>query len=260
MSTTIRFRAAGFDVSRRPGASLLFFVLLLLVWEAACRAGLVSDLFLPAPSQVGRTLVTLLVSGSLLTDIATSLARIAIGWGIGVTAGLAVGFAMGIWSVARAIGLPVTAALFPIPKIAILPLLILWLGIGEASKIVTIALAVFFPTCIATYAALDTVPRNLIRMAQSYGVPWGGIVRKVLLPGAMPGVLSGIRIGISIALLVLVSAEMIGAEHGIGAFMLTAGNLMRSDQLLAGVVVLSLLGLTLGTLLSHLERRLLSWR
>ena len=94
---------------------------------------------------------------------------------------------MGIWSLPRAVGLPVVAALFPIPKIALLPLFILWLGIGEASKVATIALGVFFPTVIATYSGIDSVPRNLIRMAQSFSLPWPAIVRKIVLPGALPG-------------------------------------------------------------------------
>ena len=141
-----------------------------------------------------------------------------------------------------------------------LPLFILWLGIGEASKVATIALGVFFPTVIATYSGIDNVPRNLIRMAQSFNLPWFSIVRKINLPGALPGILAGFRISASIALILLVSAEMIGAQYGIGQFILTAGNLMQTDQLLAGVVILSLLGLLIGTLLTRLERWVLRWR
>ena len=158
------------------------------------------------------------------------------GWIIGTAAGLAVGLAMGIFSAARAAGLPIVSALFPIPKIALLPLLILWFGIGEPSKVATIALGVFFPTVISAYSACDSVPRNLIRMGQSFGLPATDIVAKILLPGAMPGILAGFRISASVALLLVVAAEMIGAQHGIGAFVLAAGNLMQTDQLLAGVV------------------------
>lgn len=157
-------------------------------------------------------------------------------------------------------GVPFVSALFPIPKISLLPLLILWLGIGEASKITTIALGVFFPTAIATYAAIDAVPRNLIRMAQSFDMPAADVLRKIVLPGALPGILAGFRISTSIALILLVSAEMIGAEYGIGAFILQAGNLMLTDQLLAGVLMISILGLVVGTGLTRLEKRLLRWR
>ena len=104
------------------------------------------------------------------------------------------------------------------------------------------------------------MPRNLIRMAQSFNVPLTTIVRKVILPGALPSILAGFRITASIALLLVVSAEMIGAEYGIGAFVLQAGNLMQTDQLLAGVVILSLFGLAVGKLINWLETRLLHWR
>ena len=127
---------------------------------------------------------------------------------------------MGIFSAARAAGLPIVSALFPIPKIALLPLLILWFGIGEPSKVATIALGVFFPTVISAYSACDSVPRNLIRMAQSFGLPATDIVAKIILPGAMPGILAGFRISASVALLLVVAAEMIGAQYGIGAFVL----------------------------------------
>src|SRR5262249_49382689 len=99
-----------------------------------------------------------------------------------------------------------------------------------------------------------------VRMAQSFGVPFAGIVLKVLLPGALPGIIAGFRISASIALLLIVAAEMIGAQEGIGTFLLTAGNLNLADRLMAGVVVLALLGLAIGALLSRLERVLLRWR
>src|SRR6185503_20135457 len=153
--------------------------------------------------------------------------------------GVAVGLMIGLFTVSRAVGLPLVAALFPIPKIALLPLLILWLGIGEGSKVATIALSVFFPTVIATFSGVDSVPRNLIRMAQSFNVPLWRIVWQVLVPGA---------------------AEMIGAQYGIGAFLILTGNMMQTDRFMAGVVVVSVLGLAMSIILSTVERRLLRWR
>ena len=156
--------------------------------------------------------------------------------------------------------MPVVSALFPIPKIALLPLFILWFGIGEWSKVATIAFGVFFPTAVATYSAVDSVPRNLVRMGQSFGLAPAAITAKILVPGALPGILSGARIASSIALILVVAAEMIGAERGIGALILTSGHLMQTDRLLAGVVVLSILGLLVAWGLGALERRLLRWR
>ena len=256
----VRFRGGGFLPRTSRLAALAAFALLLGAWQAAVALRWISPVFLPSPVEIGRALWALLASGELWRHLSVSLVRIGLGWLLGMSAGLAVGVAMGLSSLARSVGLPMVSALFPIPKIALLPLLILWLGIGETSKVVTIALGVFFPTVIAAYSGIDNVPRTLIRMAQSFDVPFRDIVRKVALPGALPSILSGIRISASIALLLLVSAEMIGAESGIGAFVLQAGNLMQTDQLMAGVAVLSGLGLVIGTTLSWAERRLLSWR
>jgi NitT/TauT family transport system permease protein len=142
----------------------------------------------------------------------------------------------------------------------LLPLMILWFGIGESSKVATIALGVFFPTTIAVYAAVDSVPRNLVRMAQSFGVPPAAILAKVVLPGAWPAILAGFRITASIALILVVSAEMIGAQRGIGQFVLQAGNLMIPEDLLAGIVVLSALGLAIGAVIGVIERATTRWR
>jgi NitT/TauT family transport system permease protein len=256
----LAFRGGGFVIARRRGAAPVFFALVIALWELAVRQRWISPIFLPAPSAIVLALWELALAGTLWQHIRESLVRIAGGWLVGTLAGLILGFAMGLWSLARAVGIPFVSALFPIPKIALLPLLILWLGIGENSKIATIALGVFFPTVIAVYSGIDNVPRNLIRMAQSFNLPWFAILRKIVLPGALPGILSGFRITASIALLLLVSAEMIGAQYGIGAFILAAGNLMLTDQLLAGVVLLSALGLVIGFVLSRLERWLLRWR
>ncbi len=256
----IQFRGGGFVVSSRRGAALAAFAVVIAAWQGASQAGWISPIFLPSPQSVVQALYNLIVSGALWQHLAPSLQRIVVGWSLGTVCGLGAGVAIGIWSLSRAIGLPLVSALFPIPKIALLPLLILWLGIGEASKVATIGLGVFFPTAIATFSAIDGVPRNLIRMGQSFNLPPAAVLWKIVLPGALPGILSGFRITASIALILLVSAEMIGAEYGIGAFVLQAGNLMQTDQLLAGVLILSMLGLLIGTALTRLEKWLLRWR
>ncbi|MBI1777690.1 MAG: ABC transporter permease [Proteobacteria bacterium] len=254
------FRGGGFVARPRPLAAWAALIGAILLWQAASTVGLVSPVFLPSPDSVARALWRLALSGKLADHLEASLVRILGGWVIGTLAGLAAGTAIGVFSLARAAGLPIVSALFPIPKIALLPLFILWFGIGEPAKLATIALGVFFPTVIATASGIDQVPRSLIRMAQSFNLPGHAILRTIVLPGALPGILSGFRISASIALILVVAAEMIGAERGIGAFILTAGNLMQTDQLLAGVVVLSLLGLGVGALLSAAERWLLRWR
>jgi len=256
----VAFRGAGFvpGASRFGGWTALGVVI--VMWQLAGTAGLVNPLFLPTPLAICRAIYALAISGVLWEHLGYSLMRIGIGWLLGTAFGIAVGFAIGLSTLARSIGITFISALFPIPKIALLPLLILWLGIGEEPKIATIALGVFFSTAISVYSGVDAVPRNLIRMAQSFNVPFATIVRRVIWPGALPTILAGFRITASVALLLVVSAEMIGAEYGIGAFVLQAGNLMQTDQLLAGVVILSLFGLAIGKLIGLLETRLLHWR
>ncbi len=256
----VAFRGGGFAPRASRYAGWVALAAVLAVWQALGSAGLVNALFLPAPVAIVRAIWQLAASGALWQHISASLLRIGAGWVLGTFAGVAVGFAIGLFNQARAIGITFISALFPIPKIALLPLLILWLGIGEEPKIATIALGVFFSTAISVYSGVDAVPRNLIRMAQSFNVPFATIVRRVIWPGALPSILAGFRISASVALLLVVSAEMIGADKGIGAFVLQAGNLMQTDQLLAGVVILSLFGLAVGKLINLLETRLLHWR
>ncbi|MEY9126011.1 ABC transporter permease [Bradyrhizobium yuanmingense] len=257
---TVRFRGAGFVPASSRYGGWIALGLLIVIWQAAGSAGLVNALFLPTPSAIVRAIYQLAVSGALWQHVSASLLRIGVGWLLGTAAGIAVGFAIGLSRLARSVGITFISALFPIPKIALLPLLILWLGIGEEPKIATIALGVFFSTAISVYSGVDAVPRNLIRMAQSFNVPFVTIVRKVIWPGALPAILAGFRITASVALLLVVSAEMIGAQYGIGAFVLQAGNLMQTDQLLAGVVILSAFGLVVGKVIGWLEMRLLHWR
>ena len=256
----VPFRARGFAPKRLRGGALASFAAVLLLWWASTSLGWVSELALPRPAEVLQALWAMLWDGSLVVNLAASLNRLVIGWLIGATAGTLVGFAVGLSSLARSSALPVVSAIFPIPKIALLPLFILWLGIGEVSKVATIAFGVFSPTVIATFGGVDAVDRTLIRMAQSFGVPRRTIIRRIVLPGAMPAMLSGIRISASIGIILLTAAEMIGAQYGIGAMVLASGNLMQTDQLVAGVLVLSGLGYAISQLIGFVERRLLRWR
>jgi NitT/TauT family transport system permease protein len=256
----VEFRGAGFVPSTGRASGWIALAIVLALWQLAGSTGWVNPLFLPAPSAIVVASYKLALSGALWQHLGWSVMRIGTGWALGTVAGVIVGFAIGLSTLARGVGITFISALFPIPKIALLPLLILWLGIGEEPKIATIALGVFFSTAISVYSGVDAVPRNLIRMAQSFNVPFHAVVRRVIWPGALPSILAGFRITASVALLLVVSAEMIGAQYGIGAFLLQAGNLMQTDQLLAGVVILSLFGLAVGKLINLLEAKLLHWR
>jgi ABC-type nitrate/sulfonate/bicarbonate transport system permease component len=254
------FRGGGFAPRQLRGVATLTFAAIVALWWTATAARWVSAFALLSPGEVLTALVTMIGDGSLAKHLAASLWRLLLGWSLGAAFGVMVGFGIGLSSLARSSALPLVSALFPIPKIALLPLFIIWLGIGEISKVATIAFGVFSPMAIATFGGVDNVDRNLIRMAQSFGVPTASIIRRIILPGAMPALLSGARISASIAIILLTAAEMIGAQFGIGAMVLAAGNLMQIDQLVAGVLVLSALGFTVSQIIGGLERRVLKWR
>lgn len=256
----VEFRGGGFNPKSNRWVAPIVFVLLFILWEWGVQSGWISQLVLPAPSEAVRALWDLYDSGQLSAHLSASLQRLLLGWSAGTVLGVTFGFLAGLFTLARGAIVPLVAAIFPIPKIALLPLFIIWFGIGEASKVATILFGTFFPTVIAVYGGVDNVDRNLIRMGQSFGLSWWSIVRKIVFPGALPAMLSGFRISASIAIILLVAAEMIGAEYGIGAYVLLAGNLMAMDQLIAGVAMLSVLGLCVSWLIGRAERWLLGWR
>jgi len=256
----VPFRGGGFRHKPAWFVGPGVFCVLILLWEAGSRSGLISPIALPAPSEAAGALADLVETGMLWKHLGASLSRLVLGWTVGTLCGVAVGLAIGLFSLARASLGPLVSALFPIPKIALLPLFIIWFGIGEGSKVATIVFGTFFPTVIATYGGVDAVDRTLIRMGQSFGLRWRSIVRKIILPGALPSILSGARISASIAIILLVAAEMIGAEFGLGAYILMAGSLFALDQLVAGVAMLSVIGLTVGWLIGRAERHLLDYR
>ena len=256
----VQHRGAFLIRRRHPAAKVLALAGLLAGWELLGRAGWVPALFLPSPLGVAGELVDMLRSGQILEHLGASLSRLALGFAIGAASGIAVGIAVGFFSIAEAVGQPLIAATFPIPKIALLPLLILWLGIGEASKVAVVALGVFFPMAINTYAGVRQADPLLIRAAVSFGAgPWS-IIRKVVVPSALPMVFAGLKLGAGIALLLLVAAEQIAADSGIGFLILQSGNLMETTKLMVGIVVLSLLGVLSHWALGGLERAVIRWR
>ena len=235
-------------------------VSLLVLWEALTRVGWIPALFLPSPLGVLRELADMTLSGQLLVHLAASLRRLLLGFGAGALAGITVGIATGFFSRAEAVGQPLIAATFPIPKIALLPLLILWLGIGEPSKVAVIALGVFFPMAINTYAGVREADPRLVRAAVAFGAGRWSVIRKVILPSALPMIFAGLKLGAGTALLLLVAAEMIAADSGIGFLVLHAGNIMDTTKLMVGIVCLSLLGVLSHWVLTRCERRAVPWR
>lgn len=256
----VRFRGRGFEPKHVRGVGLVVFVVLIALAEIGTRTGFISSLTLPYPSAVLNTFVQLYNTGLLWKHLLPSLNRLIVGGLLGIATGISLGVLIGLFSLVRAGLVPLVAALFPIPKIALLPLFVIWFGIDETSKYALIAFGTFTPTVVATYCAVDNVDRSLIRMGQSFGLSWWSIVRKIVLPGAFPAILSGLRVSISIAIILLVAAEMLGAEYGVGSYILEAGALYDLERLFAGVTILSLMGLVTNWLIGLIEKRFLGWR
>ena len=256
----VPFVGKGFQPKSRQWIGYLVFVIIIFLVELGTTSGAISSLTLPKPSDVLETMVELYHSGLLFKHLVPSISRLILGSLIGISLGITVGTLIGLFSYIRSGLVPVIAAIFPIPKIALLPLFVIWFGIGEGSKYALIALGSFTPTVVATYGAVDNVDRTLIRMGQSFGLSWTSIVRKIVLPGAMPGILSGLRISLAISIILLVAAEMLGAEFGIGAYILEAGSLYDLERLFTGVAILSALGVTVSVLIGMLEQKVLKWR
>jgi NitT/TauT family transport system permease protein len=256
----VPFRGGGFRHRPHGSVSLLVFIAVLVFWELGCRYDVISNIALAPPSQAFGAIMDLVHTGMLWKHLSVSLYRLIAGWTLGTLLGIGFGILIGLFSLVRAGLMPLVSALFPIPKIALLPLFVVWFGIGEGSKVATILFGTFFPTVIATYSGIDSVDRNLIRMGQSFELTWLSIVRKIIIPGALPAILSGFRISAAIAIVLLVAAEMIGAQYGIGAYILTAGAEFAIDKLIAGVALLSVIGLAIAWLIGRAEKYFLDWR
>ena len=235
-------------------------IAILAIWELTCRSGLVSALYLPSPSAIVATGWEMVASGELLVNARASLFRIVTGLLLGSAAGIAIGLATGFSRLAEAVGNPVIHALYPVPKIALLPLIILWLGIGELSKVTIISLGVFFPVVINTYSGVKNVDPLLVKVAVSFRAGRVSLIRQVILPGALPVIFAGLKLAAGTSLLLLVAAEMIAAKEGLGAMILHYGDLMLTTKLMVGVLTLSLLGVLFNHGLNWIERKLIPWR
>ncbi len=243
-----------------PFAGLLSIAACLLIWEMVSGSGMVSPLFLPAPSVILKSGWEMVKTGEILRHVGASMWRVGWGFLLGASAGILVGFILGLSSIGDSILNPLLAITYPIPKIAILPLLILWLGIGEASKTTVIALGVFFPIAINVRAGVRQVDPILIKAAISMGASRLSVARKAILPCTLPMLFAGLKVSMGIALLLVVTAEMVAANSGIGFLILSSADLMQTDRLLFGIMILSMLGLIFNWGLNMLEKILIPWK
>lgn len=233
---------------------------LLLAWEAAVRLGVLDARFFPPPSAVAGALAETVRSGELFVDLGVSVARIAAGFVAGAVPGLVLGLAMGLAPALRAALEPVVYALYPIPKLALLPLIMILFGLGETSKVVTIALGVFFPVLINTAAGVVHIDRIYLDVARSFGARPLDFYLTVALPGALPSIFTGLRLGSGMALLLIVAAEMIAAQSGIGYMIWSSYQTFTLEKMYLAFVLMAVLGWLLSVGVGRLERAVIPWR
>lgn len=235
-------------------------IALLLFWEGAARLGMIDVRFFPAPSSVLIKLYEMTLSGELLVHLAASAQRLALGILVGGVPALFLGIAMGLSRPLRAAIDPLVAATYPIPKSAILPLLLLIFGLGEASKVAMVALGMFYPVLINTVSGVSTINRIYLDVGHNFGASRWQIFRTVALPGALPSIMAGIKLGVGLALILIAIAEMIGAKTGIGYMIWNAWQILTVDTMYVGLLVIALLGFVFSVALDALEKRLVPWQ
>ncbi|MCY1516677.1 putative aliphatic sulfonates transport permease protein SsuC [compost metagenome] len=256
--------------ARRPRrqASLLLIgsltvASLLLVWWAVTTAGLIEPLFLPSPQAVlargWRLLDEGYMDASLWQHLGASLGRIGLALLFAVLTAIPLGIAIGRHRLARGIFDPLIEFYRPIPPLAYLPLIVIWCGIGELSKVLLIYLAIFAPVVIATATGVRSADPARLRAAQSLGATPAQLVRHVILPGALPDILTGIRIGLGVGWSTLVAAELIAAQRGLGFMVQSAAQFLVTDVVILGILVIALIAFALELGLRALQRKLVPW-
>ena len=243
----------------RAGAVLGFLALWSLASGLVVLLKLFNPIFLAGPWLVLGKVLELAVNGQLWVHVWATLERVIIGFGTGALAALALGLPAGYFPGVRKVVEPVVEMLRPIPPLAMLPLFIVWIGIGEGSKIGFITYATFFPMFLTTVHAVQQVDPLLVRAARSLGArPWQ-LFARVILPAALPEILTGIRLGVALAFFVIVISEFIGAEQGLGYLINDGRNFFLVPQMLGAAVLLGLLGYASSALIGLVERRWLRW-
>ncbi|MFF5027562.1 ABC transporter permease [Streptomyces collinus] len=245
---------------RLPAARLAGPLLVLALWAAASAAGTLDTGAIPAPWTVLRTGARLWTDGTLPTDVLTSLKRAGAGFVIGLTAGVVLALASGLSRTGEALIDGTVQLNRAIPTLGLIPLFILWLGIGETFKIAIIAIVVYIPIYLNTHAALSGIDSRFVELAEVQGLSRFRFVRQVVIPGALPGFFVGLRLGVTGSWLGLVVLEQINATSGLGYLMFQAQNYGQSDVILVGLLIYGVFGLVSDSVVRLVERRVLSWR
>ena len=250
------------EALRRVGVAIapwLAPLAILLAWEFAARSGVLSTRVLPEPLAVVKAAWSLVQSGEMWADVKISAWRALAGLAIGGSVGLVLGLATGLFRPFE-IALDSTVQMIRnIPALAMIPLVILWFGIEEQAKIFLVALGVFFPIYVNTFHGIRSVDANLIEMARSYGVKGFPLYRDVILPGALPSILVGLRFALGLMWVMLIVAETISAQSGIGYMTMNAREFLQTDVVVVGILLYAALGKIADVLAKSIERVTLRW-
>jgi NitT/TauT family transport system permease protein len=239
--------------------SVISPLLFLLLWELTIRAGLLDIRFFPPPTQIVRVLQKMLVSGELFEHVAISLQRIVLGFLLGAIPGIILGLLIGWFRGVKAFADPIIAATYPIPKISLLPLLLVIFGIGETSKVVTVAIAGFFLVLITTAHGVTQIDHVLIQAAENYGAKRWKLFSKVILPASMPSIFTGLRLALGVSLLIIVAAEFVAANSGIGYLIWISWSTLSVGKMYAGLVVIAALGVLFTSGLEFVGKKMMPW-
>ncbi|SDF04993.1 ABC transporter permease [Sporomusa acidovorans] len=240
--------------------SILSPVILLLLWEAAARLGIVDTRLLSSPWLILQSFFPLLIHGDLAYNTGVSVLRVIWGFLAGAVPGILLGLSMGLSPFIRSAVEPMIAATYPIPKLAIMPLILLIFGLGETSKIFTIAIGVFYLVVINTMAGVLNIDKIYLEVAKNFGASRKDFYLTVALPGALPMIFAGLKLGMGMALILIVAAEMSAAKAGVGWMIWRAYDMFDIEQMFAALITLSVLGYIFALVLDWLERLVLPWK
>ena len=239
---------------------LLLPAIALIVWETSARLQWVPSNWLPAPSTVALTLVSLAHSGELWANVTATVTRLLLGFVLGSTFGTILGIWCGRSERLHALLDPTLQALRSIPSLAWVPLFLLWLGIQETSKVALIAVGAFFPVYLNLHSGIRAIDRRLIEVGLMNGYRGWGLARHILVPAALPAYLTGLRSGLGLAWMFVVAAELLGASKGLGYLMVDGQSTSRTELVMAAIISFAALGKLTDSLLQALEVRLQPWR
>ena len=244
----------------QPAIGLLLPLGLALAWEVTVWLGFSNGRLVPPPTKIFAAIVELARSGELARHIIATLTRVAAGFGLGVLAGTILGAISGYWTLARRLLDPTVQALRAIPSIAWVPLFILWLGIFETSKIVLIAVGVFFPVYLGVMGAILSVDRKIVEVGRTFRLSGPAMIRRILLPAVLPAYVVALRVGLGLGWMFVVAAEFMGASEGLGYLLIDGQQLGKPAQILAAIVIFAILGKTTDWLIEIGSAPLLRWQ